>query len=424
MREDDMDEMLRRAAENYEIDAGKAADWNFVYKAVHESEETAPGEKKDKRRRFIFWWLLLIPLGWLGHTAYNKFQVDGTSRQSMHQASVQTKTNKAAGGTQSSPEKGSAAKEEVIAKSSTGMDKNTSIKQSVNGQDMLQYKSHRKNAAKDYAYHYSSGIEPNVAPPSTEMYKPHEEMNLDTPVDRDVTGAPSLLNAAIKKDSATAAAVNDKDTINISDKAKKQAITIKPTDHYFYAGLVVGGDMSFVKYQKAQPIGYNIGLLAGYKFKKLSIESGLLFVKKNYYTDGEYFDKSKIPYFNDAEILTVDGYCRMFEIPLNIKYDFIEKKRHSFFATAGLSSYLMNKEYYNYDYIKDGLWHNGSRAYMHSDQNWFSILNLSAGYELRTGSKTRIRIEPYYKAPLNGVGTGSLPVSSIGVNAGITRQIP
>jgi len=84
----------------------------------------------------------------------------------------------------------------------------------------------------------------------------------------------------------------------------------------------------------------------------------------------------------------------------------------------------MNKEFYNYDYIKDGVWHNGSRAYMHSTQNWFSILNLSAGYQLRTGSKTSIRIEPYYKAPLSGVGTGSLPVSSVGINAGVTRQIP
>jgi hypothetical protein len=32
--------------------------------------------------------------------------------------------------------------------------------------------------------------------------------------------------------------------------------------------------------------------------------------------------------------------------------------------------------------------------------------------------------EPYYKAPLSGVGTGSLPVSSVGINAGVTRQIP
>ena len=30
MKEYDMDEMLRKAAENYEVDARKAADWNAV----------------------------------------------------------------------------------------------------------------------------------------------------------------------------------------------------------------------------------------------------------------------------------------------------------------------------------------------------------------------------------------------------------
>ena len=41
MKEDDMDEMLRKAAENYEVDADKAADWNAVYKCcLHETEET------------------------------------------------------------------------------------------------------------------------------------------------------------------------------------------------------------------------------------------------------------------------------------------------------------------------------------------------------------------------------------------------
>ncbi len=34
MKEDDMDEMLRRAAENYEVDAAKAADWDAVHAAV------------------------------------------------------------------------------------------------------------------------------------------------------------------------------------------------------------------------------------------------------------------------------------------------------------------------------------------------------------------------------------------------------
>ena len=78
MKEDDMDEMLREAAANYEVDASKAADWNAVYNAVHETESTVPVEEKKRRRGFVFWWLLLIPLGWIAHTEYNKFHSAGT----------------------------------------------------------------------------------------------------------------------------------------------------------------------------------------------------------------------------------------------------------------------------------------------------------------------------------------------------------
>lgn len=48
MKEDDMDEMLRKAAKNYEVDAGKAADWNAVYTAVHETEASMPVEEKEE----------------------------------------------------------------------------------------------------------------------------------------------------------------------------------------------------------------------------------------------------------------------------------------------------------------------------------------------------------------------------------------
>jgi hypothetical protein len=208
-------------------------------------------------------------------------------------------------------------------------------------------------------------------------------------------------------------------------QASKLPVKIRATNaNHFYAGLMAGMDLSFVKYQQMEPLGYNAGLLVGYKFRKLSIESGLSFVKKNYYTEGEYFDKTDIPYFDDADILTVDGYCRMFEIPLNVKYNLAEKKNHGWFITGGLSSYLMNKEYYNYDYVKNGEQHYGSRAYYNATQNWFSVLNLSAGYELKTNTKTNLRIEPYFKAPLSGLGTGKLSISSIGINAGIIRHIP
>ncbi len=116
--------------------------------------------------------------------------------------------------------------------------------------------------------------------------------------------------------------------------------------------------------------------------------------------------------------------AKMFEIPLNIKYNISEKENHTWFAGAGLSSYLMNKEYYNYDYIKNGREHQGSRAYYHATQNWFSVLNVNAGYELKTGLKTSLRFETYYKASLSGLGTGNLSISSMGINAGVVRRIP
>jgi len=84
----------------------------------------------------------------------------------------------------------------------------------------------------------------------------------------------------------------------------------------------------------------------------------------------------------------------------------------------------MNKEFYNYEYIKNGEWHSGSNAYYQATQNWFSVLNLSAGYQLKTGAKTSLRIEPYYKTSFGGVGTGNLSISSFGINAGLTRRIP
>ena len=68
----------------------------------------------------------------------------------------------------------------------------------------------------------------------------------------------------------------------------------------------------------------------------MSIETGLLWDKKNYYSSGEYFDKSKTTISNNVKILELDGYCNMFEIPLNFRYDFVTATNHTFFASAGL----------------------------------------------------------------------------------------
>jgi hypothetical protein len=49
-------------------------------------------------------------------------------------------------------------------------------------------------------------------------------------------------------------------------------------------------------------------------------------------------------------------------------------------------------------------------------------LNFSAGYEQYLGKLGSLRIEPYLRIPLAGMGTGNLPITSAGLNIGITRQ--
>jgi hypothetical protein len=413
MKEDDMDEMLRKAAENYEVDADKVADWNAINAAVHITGETEPAAGKKRKRRFVFWWLLLIPLGWIANTEYNKFHTAYTNSNNNSSVSVQPKTKEAK---QPSPEN--------ILPANSINNKNTTTYSNagdhVNELHMPVITNEKVSSNNNLnAYHPSFQEQPVKTLPQNQLSgfnnAGRTEIN-KTPVapgvDPQKNNSPELNNNATATQNANAKTA--------ASSTKKQS----NNGHYFYAGLIAGADFSFVKFQDMQPLGYNFGLLVGYKFNKLSIESGLYVAKKNYYTDGEYFDKSKIPYFNNADILSVDGYCNMFEIPLNVKYDISQKKKHTWFATAGLSSYLMHKEFYNYDYIKDGQEHHGSKPYYNTTQNWFSILNLSAGYQLQTGAKTNLRIEPYYKTALTGVGTGSLSISSAGINIGVVRRIP
>src|SRR5688572_27022264 len=58
---DNMDELFRRAAENYPLDTS-SKDWNKVALALQNEQEVVPPVKKEHRGKFL-WLLLLLPLG-------------------------------------------------------------------------------------------------------------------------------------------------------------------------------------------------------------------------------------------------------------------------------------------------------------------------------------------------------------------------
>ena len=206
--------------------------------------------------------------------------------------------------------------------------------------------------------------------------------------------------------------------------SRNKAQTNSPSAKYFYIGILAGPDWSMVDFQSIQQPGFSLGALIGYRFnKRLALETGLLWDKKYYYSSGQYFNKSHLNIPSNENIVSVKGDCNMFEIPVDLKYDFGTSKSHGFFAKAGFSSYLMKKEYYNY--VASGPYNppwSGDSTYRKSSNYFFSVIQLSAGYQQAISKRTNIRIEPYVKIPLQGIGVGNLPISSAGVYFAVTHS--
>jgi hypothetical protein len=111
-----------------------------------------------------------------------------------------------------------------------------------------------------------------------------------------------------------------------------------------------------------------------------------------------------------------DADCKVIEIPVKVSYNFAVKDKSNWFAGAGLSSYLMKRENYLYEYES-----NSGGSYYHSyetkneNKHYFSVVNLSAGYSYHLNKTISVSAEPYVEVPLTGIGAGRVHLNSGGV---------
>lgn len=450
MKSDDIEDLFREAAEKYQIDTEKAAAWDDVYEAVHGDDKPAQPphpEGGNKKRWLNLLWLLLIPLGWFAHNAWNDIHKGNSlQKQQVTAAGNKDTDNKddksmaasagktATGNTQTVAEsnnngvndKNSASKNKgvftiqssktAISRQSTGAISKTADRKNkvagmvLNGSPV----TGNSNAKTDVTS--KTGILKNSSPVNSNPVTGNDDGSGKTS-----TGQVEAQTNKIIAGAQQGQAADKKDS-----KDNKKPGTDK--QRFFYLGLVASPDVSFIHFQKTSPVGVGTGLLAGYQFNKhLSVETGVLFDSKNYYSKGQYFDKNKIPYFQqhpEINVNSVTGDCRMIEIPVNVRYAFSIKNKNTWYAIAGMSSYLMGHEYYDYNYTDWGNPYTRSAAYNNHTKNWFSIANFGIGYQRSLGTKTNIRFEPFIKVPVSGVGTGNMSITSTGLYIGITRRIP
>jgi hypothetical protein len=209
-----------------------------------------------------------------------------------------------------------------------------------------------------------------------------------------------------------------------SQSALAKKTTKTAGKHAIYIGLFAAPDLSTIHLQAVRAVGTTYGAMIGYALNsKFSLETGVSLDRKRYFTEGQYFKKENVPALQYVNLKQVNGICNMVEIPVNLRYNLSVGPRYTLFATTGLSTYLMFKEWYAYQGWSSGATTSKSLTYRIPYNYLFSIVNLSIGYEQKLGKIGNLRLEPYLRIPMSGIGTGSLSILSAGLNLGITRRI-
>ncbi|MEO7308266.1 MAG: hypothetical protein ABIR78_01960 [Ferruginibacter sp.] len=191
----------------------------------------------------------------------------------------------------------------------------------------------------------------------------------------------------------------------------------KKTDKKFTSnfGLTfsVGPDASFVSLKRFGKINLTYGAGLSYNFaKRLTVRTGFYFTKKIYTASPEEYHT---PGGNYPHLTGVDANCKVYEIPLSLAYSFGQRKKHNWFGNVGLSSFIMKKEDYTYNYKNYGQTYTYYKEVNNENKHYFSVLTLSGGYNYRVSKRVSIQAEPYLQLPLSGIGAGKIKLNSTGV---------
>lgn len=176
----------------------------------------------------------------------------------------------------------------------------------------------------------------------------------------------------------------------------------------------VGPDVSKVGSSALGKVNLVYGAGIAYTKNRFTLRTGVYGVRKIYRASPDEYQQNYIPPYTKLE--SVDANCFVIEVPVKLSYNFGLKQSSNWFAGAGLSSYFMKSEKYDYIYKTNY----GGVYPMHyevknKNKHYFSVLNLSAGYTRRVGKSVSVTAEPYVGIAMQGVGIGKVNLNSGGV---------
>ncbi|MGB3235459.1 MAG: hypothetical protein WBA94_06285, partial [Ferruginibacter sp.] len=210
--------------------------------------------------------------------------------------------------------------------------------------------------------------------------------------------------------------IYENDSLPIS---KKETPAPKTKASKFYFSLLSGAEGSGVKFPGLNKFSLRAGFSAGYYLsKRVSIQAGFFKGTKKYIAGKKDYKAKPGSYWGTVDIKRVDANCLVYEIPVSVRYDFSTKNNWQIFAGTGISSFIMKKEEYAYDYIYYNTLHHAKASY-NGNKHLFSVLRIDVGVERKFKSNFSIFVQPGLAIPMAGVGEGQIKLFSSEILIGL-----
>lgn len=424
----EFDNLYKKAAENFPINAD-GANWNYVLEQL---------EKKD--RRFGFWLnkkniailLLLLSSLFFGnyYFFYNPLNGSNTTRVNGKNILENNYTNEK-------------LKQEITAslykKIMDSLHQNKSIKNSkkyLSKDDIHSEKSNSKTFSHWVAYKKNNdnsgnkisiqsvnksnkfqleGLQQQNIVNSKKISR--NDKTLDNLVSNTIINDVSIINEDSSKVETILKSI---DSVSLtSSKEEIKNIPKSKSTKGIYFGLLYSFDNTTERKERHSEKGESFGIsfLAGYKFSnKFSLESGISLQNREYYSNGNNFNKSILG--ATGNVTAIESENSFLELPINLRYNIFNQKKFTLFSCVGTSSYFINKEKYEYEQENGGVYTKDKVEFSSASTNIFATVNLSVGCEYSFKKWGSLRLQPYYNLPTKSFGNSGLSFVSKGVQIG------
>lgn len=205
--------------------------------------------------------------------------------------------------------------------------------------------------------------------------------------------------------------------LTANSKADKQKNKNAFFDNLFFT-VSAGPDFSTVGFDGAGKFRPVIGAGVGYQVsEKFTLRTGFYSARKVYTADPDDYHPPYNVWTAYPNIKNIDANCKVYEIPVTVDYMISQTKNHGWFVSAGLSSFLMKEETYDYHFKPNTspTYITVTRRINNENKHYFSVLGLSGGYTREINKNFSLRAEPYAKFALGGVGYGKVKLNGGGV---------